>query len=144
MSISRKFIAIAAGVAVFAGVSASAATLGGIKTNDLGANSNDVKAQLTGGVGVAWTTAFDGTLHGYKVTGLTLTALTSPQTIPATAAVAVTLKDVAGASLGEYKSTDGGATWSTVPVATVAAASVYGASVVINGGTFTAVAPTLP
>ncbi len=46
-NIKQKTVAVLAGLAVFAVVSASAATLGGLTTNDLGANSNDVKAQTT-------------------------------------------------------------------------------------------------
>jgi hypothetical protein len=137
MSSRNKIIAVVAGVAVFAAVSASAATLGGLETNDLGANSNTVKAQVTGGVKVAWTTAYDSTLGGYKVTALALTPVTG--TISATAKVSVTLKSTTGASLGEYTSNDGGATW-TAPVATISANSVYGISVVINGGSVTVAA----
>ena len=39
----------------------------------------------------------------------------------------------AGLQLGEFTSDDGGATW-TLPTAVVPAASVTGASVVVNGG----------
>jgi hypothetical protein len=134
MSIRNKTIAVVAGIAVFAAVSASAATLGGLATNDLGANSNTVKSQIANGVNVAWTTAFDSTLGGYKITGVTLSA-NGAETIPATGAVRLTLKDSTGASLAELTGT--GATL-TGPVATVAARDVYGVSLVINGGTVTA------
>lgn len=134
MSMRNKTIAIVAGVAVFAAVSASAATLGGAQTADLGANSNTVKAQVQNGVNVAWTTAYDATLGSYKVTGATLTA-NGAETIPATASVRLTLKDSTGASLAELTGT--GATLGAL-ASTVAAHDVYGVSLVINGGTVTA------
>ncbi len=144
MSSRKKIIAVIAGVAVFAAVSASAATLGGLETNDLGANSNTVKAQITAGVKVSWTTAYDATLGGYKVTGATL-APVSTGTIPTTASVAITLKGASGVALGELTSSNGGSTWTVTPVgASIAANAVLGASVVINGGTSTAVVTTTP
>lgn len=136
MSIRNKSIAVLAGVAVFAIVSASAATLGGLETNDLGANSNSVKAQASSGVVVSWQTAYDATLNGgtggYKVSGVTLTPAA-----PATAQVKLTLKSSTGASLGEITGT--GATF-VLPATPIAAHDVYGVSLVINGGSVTAAA----
>jgi hypothetical protein len=142
MSTRKKIVAVIAGVAVFAAVSASAATLGGLQTNDLGANSNTVKAQVSAGVAISWTTAYNATLKGYEVTAIALTQLPSGA-LPATANVKVTLRDAAGASLGEYTSANGGTTW-TAPASTVSANSVYGASVVINGGSVTAAVTGTP
>jgi hypothetical protein len=131
MSIKSNAIAVIAGTAVFAAVSASAATLGGIQSDDVGANSNVVKAQLENGVNVAWTTAFDSALGAYEVTGVTLTT-NGAETIPATASVKLTLTDSTGAVLTELSGTGGilGA-----PASTIAAHDVYGVSLVINGGT---------
>jgi hypothetical protein len=134
MSIKKKTIAVVAGIAVFAAVSASAATLGGAKTDDLGANSNAVASQLTGGVNVSFTTTYDATLGGYKVSGVTLAA-NGAETIPPTAAVQLTLKDSTGASLGQITGTG---TTLGAPASTIAAHDVYGVSLVINGGATTA------
>ena len=134
MSMKRKTIAVVAGIAVFAAVSASAATLGGLKTDDLGANSNAVAGQLTGGVNVSFTTAYDSTLGGYKVTGVTLTANGS-ETFPTTGAVSLTLKGASGASLGTITGTGGTLTYSGT---TIAAHDVQGVSLVVNGGVTTA------
>jgi hypothetical protein len=134
MSIKRKTIAIVAGFAVFAAVSASAATLGGLKTDDVGANSNAVAGQLTGGVNVSFTTAYDATLGGYKITGVTLAA-NGTETFPTTGAVSLTLKGASGANLATITGT--GATL-TYAGATVAAHDVQGVSLVVNGGATTA------
>ncbi len=130
MSMKRKTIAIVAGIAVFAAVSASAATLGGLSTSNLGANSNGVVSSVQNGVTVTFTTAYDATLGGYKITGETL-AVTSPDAIPATAAVSLTLKDSTGAALATVTGTGSSL---GAPSTTVAAHDVYGVSLVINGG----------
>jgi hypothetical protein len=130
MSLPKKLFVLAAGAALFAGVSASAATLGGVETPTVGANSNVVAAPFTGGAKVAFTTAYNATSGAYLVTGLTVTAVTG--SIPATATVKVTLKS-ATASLGEFSSTDGGATW-TAPGSAITASDVANVSLVINGG----------
>lgn len=131
----RKVGAILAGAAVFAVVSASAATLGGLQTNHLGANSNEVIAPVTKGVGISWTTTYNDTAEAYVVDGITLTALDPGESIPATAEVKVTLANEAGGSLGEYVSTNGGSTWTTAPApGSVTAHDVERASVVINSG----------
>jgi hypothetical protein len=134
MSIKRKTIAIVAGLAVFAAVSASAATLGGLKTDDVGANSNAVAGQLTGGVNVSFTTAYDATLGGYKITGVTLAA-NGAETFPTTGAVSLTLKGAAGANLATITGTGATLTYSG---ATVSAHDVQGVSLVVNGGATTA------
>lgn len=138
LSLKKKTIAIVAGIAVFAAVSASAATLGGIKTDDLGANSNAVAAQVTGGVNVSFTTSYDSTLGGYKVTGVTL-APTGSEVIPTTAADQLTLKASDGSSLGQITGTG---TTLGAPASTIPANLVYGVSLVINGGATTAAVTT--
>jgi hypothetical protein len=139
MSMKKKTIAIVAGIAVFAAVSASAATLGGIKTDNLGANSNAVAGQVTGGVNVSFTTAYDATLGGYKITGVTLSP-NGAEVIPVTAADQLTLKAVDGSSLGQITGTG---TTLGAPVSTIAANLVYGVSLVINGGATTAAVTTI-
>lgn len=139
----RKVLAIITGAAVFAIVGASAATLGGIQTNDLGANSNAVAAPVENGVTLSWATGYNATAQAYAVTGITLGTIDAGESIPATAQVKVTLIDDSGAALGEYVSTNGGSSW-TAPAGAVLAAEVYGASVVINGGSVTAAVSATP
>lgn len=134
----RKAIAVVIGAAVFAIVGASAATLGGIQTNNLGANSNVVEAQIENGVRLSWQTAYSSSESAYTVTGITLSTIDGAESIPGTAQVKVTLVDANGDALGEFVSANGGSTW-TAPSGAVLAADVYGASVVINGGSVTAV-----
>lgn len=140
MSIKKKVIAILAGVAIFGAVSASAATLGGLTTNDVGANSNSVKSPVSNGVSVSWLTAYDATLGGYKVSGVELSA-NGAEVIPASSVVKLTLTDETGASLGEITGTG---TTLGAPATTIPANSVYGVSLVINGGTVSAAVSATP
>jgi hypothetical protein len=147
MLIKMKVLAVVAGVAVFAGVSASAATLGGLKTDDVGANSNVVAPHLTGGVSVSFTTVYSTTLGYYTVTAASLQALTAGDTIAIGAKVQVTFKGGL-TSLGEVtiNSTAAAMTNSvplTITLATpIAAADLTGVSLVVNGGAITAVNAT--
>ncbi len=151
MSLKRMTIAVVASVAVFAGVSASAATLGGVKTDDVGANSNAVAGQLAtnGGVYATFTTAYSATAGYYTITGVTLTPITAGDTIPIGAKVQLTLKGAANASLYEITSTLAAAATSTTGASlavpggtTIAAYDVQGVSVVVNGGAVTALVST--
>lgn len=148
MRIQKKgVIAILAGLAVAAAVSASAATLGGAETSDIGANSNTVKAQLATGVRVSWTTAYNQTAGTYVVNGVSLTKATdgTALVLPTGAEVKITLKKADGSALGEYVgtvATGGAPTWSTTPSTAVKAADVAGVSLVVNGGSVTAAVST--
>ncbi|GAA2180012.1 hypothetical protein GCM10009785_09040 [Brooklawnia cerclae] len=137
----KKFVAVAAGLTIAAAVGASAATLGGLRTSDLGANSNSVQAQVENGIAVSWTTGYEATTNGgegaYAVTGVHIEPIDADETIGSEAEVQLTLKDDAGTSLGEYQSDDGGTTWSVAPDEQVLAQQVYGVSLVINGGSYT-------
>ncbi|HEY2644964.1 MAG TPA: hypothetical protein VGI56_14510 [Galbitalea sp.] len=145
MAIKRKTIAIVAGLAVFAAVSASAATLGGLTTNDLGANSAAVAGQLTGGVTVTFTTAYDATLGGYKITGVNLAGTTATEKFPVGANIALTVKGTSNASLVELTATQGAASNTaslTYAGPTISAYSVQGAALVVNGGAVTTTTTT--
>lgn len=139
MSIRNKSVAVLAGLAVFAVVSASAATLGGLETNDLGANSNAVAGPIAGGVAISWTTAYSTTIDAYAVTGATLTTIDGTESIDAGSEVELTLLDSTGAVLGNFSGT--GATLGS-PSVEIAAHDVAGASLVINGGTVSAAVTT--
>ncbi|MCU1414513.1 MAG: hypothetical protein JWN80_1853 [Microbacteriaceae bacterium] len=154
MSIKRMTIAVVAGVAVFAGVSASAATLGGIKTDDLGANSNAVAAQLTSGAGVKYTVGYDATANAgagaYKVTGVTVAPIGATESFGAGSAINLTLKGASGVSLAEFTGagiagagpTTGLVTLTEVGTTVIPAYDVIGASLVVNGGAVTALVST--
>lgn len=139
---ARKTLALVGGVAVFAIVSASAATLGGLQTDHIGANSNAVAAPVENGVSVSWDTAYDVSSRAYVVTGVSIAASDDDESIPDAAEVRLTLTGTSGASLGEYVSTDGGATWSAP--SDILAHDVTGASVVINGGAVTSSVTATP
>jgi len=132
----RKVAAVAAAAAVFAAVTVSAATLGGVQTDSVGANSNDVAAPVTKGVALSWATQYDATTKAYVVGGINLAPLVREETIPESAKVSVTLIDREGAILGEYTSIDGARKFS-VPASLIPAHDVDGVSVVINGGAVT-------
>ncbi len=154
MSLKRMTIAVVAGVAVFAGVSASAATLGGIKTDDVGANSNAVAAQLTGGASVKYSIAYDATANAgagaYKVTGVTVAPIGATESFGASSAINLTLKGTSGASLAEFTGTGiagagpttGAVSLTEVGSTVIPAYDVQGASLVVNGGAVTALVAT--
>lgn len=131
----RKVTAILAAIATFGIIAASAATLGGLQTDAIGANSNIVEAPVTEGVAITWQTAYSADETTYVVTGIDLTALGSDESIPTSAKISVTVTDAEGAALGEFTSPDGGSTWSGPAVA---AHDIEGASIVINGGAVSA------
>ncbi|WP_353082074.1 hypothetical protein [Tessaracoccus lapidicaptus] len=129
----RRIGAVVAAVATFAIVSASAATLGGLDNQSLGANSNTVVAPVENGVTLTFDTSYDAAAQAYVVTAVDLQATDPAETISDDAEIKLTLVDAADAVLVEYVSTDGGETW-TDPAATVTAHDVARASVVIDGG----------
>lgn len=129
----KKIIAVVAGMAVFAAVSASAATLGGITVDSVGAETGTVNGPVTGGVTVSWDVAHELGV-GYVVEGATITA-GGGQSISAEAQVLVTVlgEDELGNDvvLAELTGTAGAV---EVPEGTVIpVAEVYGVDVVVNG-----------
>lgn len=129
----RKAVAVVAATAVFAIVSASAATLGGLDTKAFGADQGVVVAPVEGGVTLTWNTEYSAKAREYVLEGINIAATDRTETIPELAEVKVTLTDTTGAELVEYVSDNGGADWTAHPVAnSVAAEDVAGAAVVIN------------
>ena len=124
--------AIIAGAATLGVVGASAATLGGLNSASLGADVTVVSSCDTNGVTLAYTNAYDAALGRYQTTVVTVNGIDAAC---AGKQLAITLKDVGGASLG------GGTVASIVgtsaPVTLVApgvnANVVVGAAVVISG-----------
>ncbi len=129
----RNVVAVLAGVAVATAVAASAASLGGITTQWLGANSNVVQAPVTDGLTVSWETRYDSANQYYVVSGFTLTPTTG--TLPVGAEVALTL--TGANSLSEELTgtvVEGGTVDLDGSLPTIAAHAVEGVSVVIVGG----------
>ncbi len=84
----KLFIALAVGVAVFAAAYASAATLGGLNSDDLGSDDDVVASCDADGIVVTYQTAYDVSLAAYEVSSITITGLDnascSGQTVKAT------------------------------------------------------------
>lgn len=132
----RKAVAIVAATAVFAIVSASAATLGGVTSEAFGADRGAVVAPLEGGVTLSWDTAYSAEARGYLLEGIGIAATDSSESIPADAEVKVTILGPDEAPIIEYVSVNGGADWTTDTLAAaIAVEDVAHAAVVINGGT---------
>lgn len=130
----KNVVAILAGVAVATAVTASAASLGGLTTQWLGANSNVVASPVTGGVDVTWDTAYSADLGYYVVSGFELDTVKDGEVLPEGADVKLTLQLAEGTE--EFEGTvdgDGNVDLdATLP--TIAAHDVEGVSVVVTGG----------
>lgn len=121
---------LVASCVAFGVVGASAASLGGVTTASLGADSGAVASCDTDGVTLAYTNSYDSSTGVYRTTSVSITNI---NTACNTKTISITLKDVSGNSLGAGSSTvaAGAATIALSPSAS--AASVTGAAVVING-----------
>lgn len=71
----KTLIALGAGLTVFAGVFAMAASLGGITSTKVGADNTAVASCDTDGVASAYTTAWDATDKRYEVTAVTVSGV---------------------------------------------------------------------
>lgn len=130
----KNILAVFAGVAVAAAVTASAASLGGLSTQWLGANSNVVEPQIQNGLDVTWDTAYDAASGYYVVDGFTVATSNDDESLPEGAELKLTLK-LTGDATQEFTGaigTDGSIVFDTTPL--VAAHDVVGVSVVIVGG----------
>ena len=93
----RTLIAIVAGLVVFGGVFAMAASLGGVTSNKLGADNVAVASCDTDGVSSAYNTAWDATDKRYEVTGVVVSGVNDAcdgQNL------SVSLTDSSGAQIG--------------------------------------------
>jgi hypothetical protein len=121
-------LGIAAGVSAFAAVTASASSLGGINTEQLGTSADVVASCDTDGVTVEYTTAFSN--GAYRVTAVDLSDIDEAcegQNLT------VTLFDGPNASLAEKSGAVGGATQTLTLGTPVDAEDVNGVAVVISG-----------
>jgi hypothetical protein len=73
----KLIIGLIGATAVFAAVFGAAASLGGITTEDLGADNTSVVSCDTDGVTTSYAVAYDGTAGGYKVSSVTVSGIAS-------------------------------------------------------------------
>ena len=129
----RKRIALAVIVtATLLGVvAASAASLGGITSGNLGADTGVVASCDTDGVTLAYTNSYDATLGRYQTTSVSVSGI---NTACNTKAISLTLKDASNVSLASGSGTvAAGAATLTMSGSGANANVVVGAAVVING-----------
>jgi hypothetical protein len=128
----RTVFSIVLALTIFGAVYGFAATLN-VGANTLSAgNASVASCQASGTPTGTYTVAYDTTLAGYKVSGVTVTGLDAGC---ATKAVSVTLTGALNANLSSLAGTvpAGGGSLALTPGSTVSAASVTGVSVAING-----------
>ena len=128
----RVAFALVLALTIFGAVYGFAATLN-LSTNQLSANNLAVGSCETGTATATYNVAYDGTLSGYKVSGVSVTGLDAAC---GGKAVSVTLSDSTGSSLAEVTGTvpGGGGTLALgAPSSTVSAKAVTGVAVAING-----------
>jgi hypothetical protein len=128
----RTVLSIVLALTIFGAVYGFAATLN-VGANTLSAgNASVASCQASGTPTGTYTVAYDTTLAGYKVSGVTVTGLDAGC---ATKAVSVTLTGALNANLSSLAGTvpAGGGSLALTPGSTVSAASVTGVSVAING-----------
>jgi hypothetical protein len=128
----RTVFSIVLALTIFGAVYGFAATLN-VGANTLSAgNASVASCQASGTPTGTYTVAYDSTLGGYKVSGVTVTGLDAGC---ATKAVSVTLTGAANANLASLAGTvpAGGGSLALTPGSTVSAASITGVSVAING-----------
>jgi hypothetical protein len=132
LATKRTVLSIVLALTIFGAVYGFAATLN-VGANTLSAgNASVASCQASGTPTGTYTVAYDTTLAGYKVSGVTVTGLDAGC---ATKAVSVTLTGALNANLSSLAGTvpAGGGSLALTPGSTVSAASVTGVSVAING-----------
>jgi hypothetical protein len=93
----RVVIAILAGLVVFAGVFAMAASLGGITSTRVGADNTVVASCDTDGVSTSYATSWDATDKRYEITSVTVSGVSDTCD---GLTLGVTLTDASGAQIG--------------------------------------------
>lgn len=132
----KIFVGAVIGTAVFAGVFASAASLG-VSTETLGAGGTSVASCDTDGVEATYTTAYDKAVPGYKVSTITVTGIADTCSnlsykIQATTADGTALTAASG-TLGAFTTGTTDNTVAVTPAALLEAADVEGVYIVISG-----------
>jgi hypothetical protein len=133
LAAKKTIFALVLALTIFGAVYGFAATLN-VGTNQLSAgNASVASCQASGTPTGTYTVAYDSTLGGYKVSGVTVTSL---DTNCASKAVSVTLTGTGNSNLATITGTvpvGGGSLALGAPGSTVSAAAVTGVSVAING-----------
>ena len=128
----KTLFALVLALTIFGAVYGFAATLN-VGTNELSAgNATVASCQASGTPTGTYSVAYDSSITGYKVSGVTVTGIDAGC---ASKTVSVTLTGAGGASLGSVSGTGpaGGGSLAMTPGAVISAASVTGLSVAING-----------
>jgi hypothetical protein len=128
----KTFFALVLALTIFGAVYGFAATLN-LSTNELSAgNATVASCQATGTPTATYAVAYDSTISGYKVSGVTVTGIDAGC---ASKAVSVTLSGSLGANLNTITGTVpvGGGTLALTPGSVVDAKNVTGVAVAING-----------
>jgi len=129
--VKRILIAVVAGLAVFGGTFAFAASLGGVTTGTVGDSATVVASCDTDGVTAAFgAPTWDATNKRYGLTTLNITSINAACN---GLGIKVTLQDGTGASLGEATATVAAGAASLTFASSVSAQSVAGIDVVIAG-----------
>ena len=125
----RTIIALTAGLAVTGGVFASAASLGGVESSNLGSSATVVASCDTDGVAVDYSTAYDAATGTYLVNSVTVDKISDAckgQLIE------VSLKDTDGKVTTSTQRTEVTGTRQTIEVTGFAGESVDSAAVLIE------------
>jgi hypothetical protein len=126
----KTLFALLLALTIFGAVYGFAATLN-VGTNQLSAgNASVASCQATGSPTGTYSVAYDSTLGGYKVSGVTVTGI---DTNCNGKSISVTLTGAASAALGTIAGTISGTSLALTPGSSIAAGSVTGVSVAING-----------
>ncbi len=125
-------IAMLVGVSVVGVVGAFAATLGGVSSDSLGADSSVVAACDTDGITIAYTTAYSATAQEYQVSAVNFTGVNAACN---TKAASVSLRNgtTALSTTNSASITVTAGAFSITLGSPVAANSVTGVSLVISG-----------
>lgn len=126
----RKAAAIIAELSTIGIAGASAASLGGVTSNSLGADVGVVASCDTDGVTLGYTNSYDPTSGAYKTTTVAVSSINAACNGKA---ISLTLKDSAGVSLGSGSGSVAAGAASLTLSPTASAAAVVGAAVVISG-----------
>ena len=128
-SLKPRILALSAGLATFSVIGAFAATLGGVASDELGADASVVAACDTDGVGVDYTVVYDTTDDRYEVASVDVTGIDAGC---ATQTISVTLADTT-TNLTSHSQTVAGTTETLTFATAPDAEEVTNVAIVITG-----------
>ncbi|MCU1398590.1 MAG: hypothetical protein JWN62_1699 [Acidimicrobiales bacterium] len=126
----RRGSMIMMGVGAFGVAGASAASLGGLTAQQIGADNGAVASCDTDGVTLAYTSAYDATTGVYRITTVTVSGLNvacNAKTLN------VTLTDASNASIGTGSATIASTSQAVTMSPTASAKLVVGAALLVTG-----------